>query len=283
MIKRSDIITTPRVKEMRREKKRTQIIRAVIISIIVVAVTAAVVLLFRLQSLLIDRVVVSGTRVIEPSLVESYVLSTMEGAYLFLIPKQNALVYPKRKILRGLTETFPRIAKIEIAKNGFKEINIMITEREGKYLWCGSVFPEPTDTPCYFMDTVGFIFTEAPYFSGTVYFKWYGGNAGENPIGMEAFSSGEISKLTAFIEGVRDLDMKPYAIVSLGGDTYELYIERGGDVGPKIILTTKDDLIKTFENLASAFTTDAFKELIQTKFAGISYIDLRYENKVYYK
>lgn len=283
MIKRRDIITTPRVEEMRREKRRARILRIVIIAILIIVVGAGLVLLSRIRPILIDTVVVTGARVIEPTAIEASVRSNITGAHLYLFPKRNALIYPKRKILRQLRETFPRIETVTITQNGFQELDVTISEREGKYLWCGNVFPEPVGAHCYFMDHTGFIFTEAPYFSGTVYFKWYGGGKGDQPIGMTAFSPEIVTPLVSFIESVEDLGAKPYALVAVDAHTYELYLERTGDVGPKIILSTKDDLVKIFDNLSSAFTTDSFREVIKNKFAGISYIDLRYENKVYYK
>jgi len=284
MIKHRDIITTPRVEELRRKRKNTQILYACIGVVVVIILCAGIVLLSRMSSLSITRVTIQGTRVLDQSIIEQYFWNEMGGSYIWLIPKNNSLVYPKRHILRTIQNEFPRIESIQISKNGLQELQITITERDGKYLWCGDVFPEPENTPCYFMDDTGYIFAEAPYFSGTVYFKWYGGDIDPvSPIGKNVFETEYISKLFAFANALHDVGVKPYAFVAKGDNVYELYLERVNDVGPKIILSTTDDLTVLLQNISSAFQAEPLKSLIEKGLPDISYFDLRYENKVYYK
>lgn len=284
MIKHRDIITTPRVQELRRQQKQTRVLYGSIVAIVVIIVIAAFVLLSRLSSLRITNIVVNGVRVLDPVAVEQYFWDEMSGSYMWLLPKQNTFIYPKKHILRTIQQTFPRIETIDIVKNGLNQLQVTITERDGKYLWCGDVFPEPDGSPCYFMDTTGYIFAEAPYFSGTIYFKWYGGkNENNSFIGTTVLEGEGISSLSQFASALKEFGVEPYAIVSKDDNVYELYLKRANDIGPKIILTTKNDLSKTFQNIASAFGSDQMKKIIENNLAGISYIDLRYENKVYYK
>src|SRR3989344_3974534 len=89
----------------------------------------------------------------------------------------KALFYPKSAIRRSLASTYPRLKDIELRVKSGGALLISVTEREPLYTWCGENIPE-TDTAenqiCYFLDKEGYVFDEAPYFSGDVYFKFYG-------------------------------------------------------------------------------------------------------------
>lgn len=284
-MKPRDIITTPRVQEMRREKKQARIVRLIIIGTITIVVLIGLILVSRLNSLRINSILVEGTQVLDATEIESLVHDELQSAFLWLIPKDNTFIYPRKKILFALQKKFPRIETISIVKDSATHLIVSITEREGIYLWCGGMFPEPENTQCYFMDKVGYVFAEAPYFSGTVYFKWYGGNrTDESPIGHEIISDDTTLRVGSFIRSIQGLGLKPYAIDIQNNESFgTIYISRVNDAALQILFSIHDDLFKIFDNLSSARYTDPLKTIATNGFKNISYIDLRYENKVYYK
>ena len=283
-MKRNDIITTPRTLEIRQQKKRAFIVRSAFVSGLALVAFTGLICLSRLRTIRIYNVMVDGTRVIDASLVREKVLSDLAGYYLWVIPKNNAFFYPKQKILADLQDDFPRIKDIGITRNGFKELAITVAERNSQSLWCGDTFPEPDGMPCYFMDDTGFIFTEAPYFSGNIYFKWYGGNTTpNNPVKTSILTQKQVESLSRFIASVENLGLKVYALVIKTDGNCELYMLQPNTVGTKILFRVSDDLEKISQNLFVAFTADTFKALKDKNFVGIGYVDLRYDNKIYYK
>ena len=61
---------------------------------------------------------------------------------------------------------------------GFRTIVIKISERDPFALWCDGEAPVDGDDAnvgsCFFLDSDGYIFANAPYFQDNVYFKLYG-------------------------------------------------------------------------------------------------------------
>jgi hypothetical protein len=130
----------------------------------------------------------------------------------------------------------------------------------------------PSEEKCYFMDESGFVFDEAPYFSGEVYFKFYGQ--------MEDFH-----KLVSFKEIVENMKLDPVAIsVEENGDVKVLLSSRNSsETGPEIILKIDSDFQKVAENLQTALGTEPLHTNFKNKYSSLEYIDLRFGNKVYYR
>ncbi len=80
---------------------------------------------------------------------------------------------PKNQILEVLQDNFKILKDINISIKNTNTLEVSLTERKALYTWCGASPTSPSDN-CYFVDENGYIFDQAPYFSGEVYFKFYG-------------------------------------------------------------------------------------------------------------
>ena len=135
------------------------------------------------------------------------------------------------------------------------------------------------------MDKEGYIFDEAPFFSGDVYLKFYGkvDLKDNSPLGSNV--SGEnFSKLASFIESLSNVGLKP-AILYMedSGDIKVLLTEENEGKEPYIALKANADLQKLTENLELALNTEPLLSDFKNKYSSLEYIDLRYGNKVYYR
>ena len=179
-------------------------------------------------------------------------------------------------------EKFDRISDIKIKIDNLKEITVTVMEREGKYLWCGSPEDEGGEK-CYFADKTGYIFDEAPNFSGNTYFKFYGVFLEpEEKIGEYILPPDEFVRLIKFYEHAGTV-LSPIKLTALeigdNGD-YKFSIE---GTGGNIIFKRDNDFEKILENLNSAADAEPLKTDLKLKLKALLYIDLRFDNKVYFK
>lgn len=243
----------------------------------------------RIKALNIDNVTVSGNKVIDSILIEKIVKNNLSGHYLGIFPKTNFIIYPKNKIKINLQNNFKRIKDITLNNKDIKNLEISINEYDGKYLYCGDIIPElnsKSTQKCYFMDNDGYIFDEAPYFSGEIYFKFYGliDSSTENPSG-NYYNNEIFAKLIEFKTLIEKMDLSPsYIWLNNQNEIYVFLSKKGNmDINPSIILKKDSDLGKMAENLKASVTTEPLKTKLENNYEDLRYIDLKFGNKVYYK
>ena len=243
----------------------------------------------RITLLNINKVIVNGNKIIEAKDIESIVNSEIGGYYLWIFPKTNFLIYPKTKILSELKTKYKRLNNISISVSNFQTININVTEYEGKYLYCGVLLPllqsSLSDNKCYFTDSDGYIFDEAPYFYGDVYFKFFGDVVSKNgnPSGSY-FLKDNFAKIIEFKNTLEKINFKPTAFwIDNSRNEGSFSLRSEPLTGPRIMFKMNDDYQKLAENLQAAISVDPLRTDIKTKLSSLLYLDLRFGNKVYYK
>jgi cell division septal protein FtsQ len=172
---------------------------------------------------------------------------------------------------------FRRIETLNFDVSNPETLKIEITERVPLYTWCGEVLD--LKNKCEFVDKDGYVFDEAPYFSGDIYFRFYG-KLSDYYINQEYFKN-----LVLFISNLDRTELLPVALIEKEDDELEIYLSSNNlnINSPKIILNYKGDLEKLFQNLKSAIETDPLKTKIKENYTKLKYLDLRFSNKVYYK
>lgn len=280
---------TSRIGEIRKQRARIVRFKVLFVLVGLLVLLTGVVLLMRLQSLRINTITVSGTNVIDPKDVQKIVEDELKQNYVYVFPKQNGLLFPRHTIRQKLFDAFPRFEQVAIGHPSLREITITVMERESVYLWCGMRVPgvDSPDTSCYYVDENGFIFSKAPYFSGTVYFRFFGSNKPileSDPIGESVLPQTLWNQIVLLKENLESLGFAPHSLAIYNGGEYAFLLS-GVPVDTKlrIVFGDKYDFKKIFSNLSSALEVEPLKTDITKKFTLLEYIDLRYDNKVYYK
>ena len=182
-----------------------------------------------------------------------------------------------------------------------KTLEVSVTERKALYTWCGATPPtvaNASNQKCYFVDENGYIFDVAPYFSGEIYFKFYGplaqtglpdtltqNEADMDPSGFY-FSKQYFKQLASFKDILVGLGLKPVSLYVTGNGDAQVFLSSGTSLadGPKIMLRLiADNFQSVAENLETALTTEPLQSEFANKYSSLQYIDLRFGNKVYYK
>ncbi len=296
------VLNSPRLLEFK--KKKHKILRRKIFFLIIFFVLILVGLCFlsRWEKLNINNIEVSGNKVIETKMIEDVVKENISGYYFWFLPKTNFLLYPGEEIKRELALKFKRIKDISIGINNLTTLDVSVTERTALYTYCGdtinlqsdlpsdilslsSVLPE--DNKCYFMDDSGYIFDEAPFFSGEVYLKFYGTTSTSNtndPFGSYFFQP-NFSKLISFEKTLEQIGIKPAIFYAEDNGDIEMFLSSSisAQMGPEIIFKSDADFNQIAENLETVLTTEPLQSEFKNKYSSLLYIDLRFGNKVYYK
>jgi hypothetical protein len=297
-MKKKSILNSPRLLQMKK-KRRTVVKRKIIVfSAIFVVVLVGLCFVSRIEKININTVEVSGNKVIDTEFIKEIAEKKIQGTYLFVIPKTNFLLFPKNKIIKELNDQYKRLTDIEITVSDMQVLEIDVKERIGLYTWCGESLPTEgvglEDVKCYFMDREGYIFDQAPYFSGDVYFKFFGpltlekekelSSISDSPAG-HYFIPDIFARVVLLEDTFRDMGLRPSALFVSNDTEMEFYLESSGTIAtaPKIIFNQNADFIKIAENLDAALSTPPFQTEFKEKYNSLSYIDLRFGNKVYYK
>jgi hypothetical protein len=274
------------IKMKRRRRKRF----FVIFSLIIITLGLLIYALGRISSnyqLVLSNTRITGLKIIDQNDIESVIKKNMQGKYFYMFDKSNFLIYPRQKIYNDLLVNFPRIESLAVYRNGLNTLSVDITERAGAYLYCGPKVPENKSEigeNCYFINNDGYIFDEAPYFSGDIYLKYFLdlNIQDENYLGKQMMEPERFQKIIRFVEDIKSLNFKP-AYVTFEENIVSIYLETNGTITPRIIFREEDDLNVIFENLKIAMEQKEFADEIKENYHKLLYVDLRFENKVLYK
>ncbi len=283
-MQKRNVIHSPRLLELKRERRQVVIRKFLIIFFGLVLGLGASAYVLRLNRLNIANINVVGNKIIDTELITATIKQETSGKYLWLIPKTNIFFYPENKIKSALSEKFKRLKNIDLSIGNDHNLAVSVLERKALYTWCGEVPSQ--DASCYFVDEFGYIFDEAPYFSGDVYFRFYGKpDGGETTPSGAYFYKETFKNLISFKEILESIKMKPVALYVTPDEDMNIYLsnQSGGASGPEVLLKKDADYQKLGENLQAALSTEPFQSDFKKNYSKLSYIDLRFGNKVYYK
>lgn len=280
------ILNSPKLDKLKK-KRRKEIRNMILLYLLgIIVLISGLSYLSRLPELNITNIKVIGSKVLDNEDINKVINKDLMGRYLLLFPKTNFLLYPKNKIENDLKNTFKRIDTVSANIVGTKNLQIDLKERTAAYIWCGDI-PSPDVGGCYLMDSTGYIFDNAPYFSGNVYFRFFGNTSGINKdvvIGSY-FNKNNFQKLLSFKDILKRMNLDITSLFVESDDYAEFYISSNiaPPEEPKIKIKVNDDLNKVAENLQAAIHTEPLSTNLKDEPSKLSYIDLRFGNKVYFK
>ena len=270
-------------------RRRVLIWRLVITLVILGGLLGGLVVFLRLPVLAIKNIEVQGASALDKAELAAVAESVLQNNFTGLFPRKNFLIYPRRQIKEILSERFQRIEQMSLKVEEDNILVVEIKERQGEYLWCGlePLEPDPSGE-CFFTDAQGYIFDQAPYFSGNVYFKIYGPPAQAGPlynslatshIGSQVFPPEDFIRLMEFKHRMETLRLAPvYFWIKQEGEC----VARGS-AGFEIFFLCTGNLEETAENLSAALQAEPFAPDYEKRLPDLLYLDLRHDNKVFFK
>ncbi len=182
----------------------------------------------------------------------------------FLGP-ENILIWKPEKISEFI-KNYPQIAELKIEKNYFRrEVKINVLERERFGIWCAT-------TSCYWFDKKGVIFSEALKAEGQLINKVDDFSGRFLNLGEPALEEKFLSNLIKIFEILEKSGLK---IKSLKLENLEFQeVVTDSPLMPKIHFSLR---------INPEFALAVLESLKKIGFEKIEYIDLRVENRAYYK
>lgn len=244
------------------------------------------------KGLSVIDVVVDGTIYADADKIKSSVEKYLEKPVLGIFSRKNIFLISRYRLEEYVKEEHKGLkgAFVDIKD---KVINIEITEYKPDYLWCGDTPPLVWDEilSCFYVSEDGFVFSKAPFFSGNVFFKFYG-PLGEGfsiiPIGSRISSLTQFLGLIEFKNEMNNMGLQPESIALSGIDAITIQLWRGeiksdDQISPKVIFNRDQNFKTLARHLRAALGQEELKNLLDTKYDKLIHIDLRTDSKVFYK
>lgn len=249
--------------------------RIVFFTLLVCFVGVSVHVLFFSQYLQVANITVTGNLELSNQEIHQSVEDSLQGKYLGVIPKNNFLFISQKRIESLLSGNFKKIRSVVMVKKFPDTVDITIDERKALLVWCSA-------EKCYLLDEKGVAYNEADFASAELV---------QNHLLQISDTSGRAVKIgEKIIEPAYEqyvLNIKD-ALAAVGFNTTEQYstpsrmaeeINVKTDQESEFYFSTQFDLQSALRTL----TVILKKEIPQEKRSDIAYIDLRNENKVFYK
>ncbi len=266
----------------RREHQKRIVARVILWVVLALSIFFLIIELADIKQLRIERVRFEGNHALTDAELWRVTESFVTGSYAGLFPKKNILLVNDAAIEQTLLTEFVRLENVRVEREGFHTLLVTSTERAPRAIWCGD--EEAIVRNCYYVDENALAFAIAPKLSGGSFITF-----------TRAFPERVLGKNLAPLEEFRAVRNFIESLVALGfhtervawrDDAIELFVrveledEQMGALVLKIPLTPPYDI--AFSNLVSVTKTkDAESEPLSV--SDIDYIDLRFENKVFYK
>lgn len=232
----------------------------------------------------ISHVDVRGAALVPRSALEDMFSREAASAYLGLFSKNNAVLLPRKKIEENIAREYKTIEKVDVSFDSFHRAVLSVTERKPAFLVCDP----PNTSTCLYADKTGYIFSEAPAFSGQVFLTWSGfagsGRVGQpntaSTIGSYIMPEADFVALNIFIEHISKIGLKVVSITRISEHEFELHLAGGGVV----IVDRRLGYDQTLKNLESVVTAEQTKtrgtflnnvERIDVRFAGKAFVKMR--------
>jgi cell division septal protein FtsQ len=257
---------------VRARKRRLFWIRFYIVSFFVFVIIFGLAIFSGNERVKIQTIIVSGNAAVSSDAVLAIANRNMAGRYWYLFSRANSLIFPRFQIKKDLLKEIKTISGLDISWENWQQISIVITERRPHSVWCGHDIRVEED--CFLVDKNGYIYSEAPSFSGSIFIKDYGNvSTSTGAVGQYFLSRQTYSQIFNLVDSLDKNNIK-VVVISFDGADFRFVLESG----PTIVFAKKTSFDSTFQNLFTAIETKNLD--LDTNADSISYIDLRFDNKI---
>ena len=299
-------------------EERRKLHSALFVLLVIVAVGSsafAIVRFINLDWFTIDSVKVVGADSEIAPAIEAAALNAMQGTYLGIVPRSSALVYPRGSVISAVKAASARLSSVAAARDGMHGLKVTVEEKKPAAVVCASL-PDFNGTTltfsdsdtCYFADDSGYVFEEAPLFSGSAYKRIYAPDAGTattsgSIVGLYATSTDKFTQLITLYDAVNAVGIHVEAILIKEKGEYELYARnpsgqnasgsaaassttsRSESNSDTVVIYFNDarPFSEQLINLASFWKDMVAKARSKHQSLSFDYIDARYGSNVFYR
>lgn len=273
-------------KKLAKKRKKIFIKRSVILAVSILCIVGSIIFAFHVENFRISNVSITGITSIPESDIKDLVKKVLADSYGYVIPRDNTIFYPKEEILSTLQNAFLKILLVGVRRDGLQGITISIEERSPYVLWCGNTvaLSLADNTKCYFVDSSGLVYSEAPVFSNDVYMYYYGGTIGDgNILGAHYLPGVDFRNLDQFVRMLISAGVETKHIRVYDGDVDIYILGKAGSVPTILRFSTTQPYVKSLSAFNTFISDQTTTTTIQKYLASVEYLDFRFGNKIYSK
>jgi len=220
----------------------------------------------RISEFRIGKILIEGNVTLGKEELSASIANYLDGKYLDIFVRDNIFVIPKKDIKKRLLTDYPRLKEVTLFRDFPNSLLVELKERTPTALLC-------VGKQCSFLDEEGFIFEQAPFFSGDTYVKFY--DEGEiQGVKNRLLTDTQFKGIIEFIKQLKLEDVNTSKITLNKEGLYDISVLEGW----KLKLNNNIDLDIALENLKLVLDRQ-----IKDNRENLNYIDLRIDNKVFYK
>lgn len=231
----------------------------------------------------VENCVLSGTNELPHGDVLKKAKGSLEGNFFGFIPRDNFFMVSGKKISRELTAEFKKIKNVEVKKIFPQSVIINITERKSLIVWCSGPPDGEAGGPCYILDEQGYAYTgtdlDSPEVVQNNLIKIIDTSARPVILGEKILSEEYMRCLINLREEIEKASIvgitSEWTTPSIVAEELEISTQEGW----KIFFSAKITPGKAIRTLKTFLE----EEMDSEKRGKLEYVDLRVENKVYYK
>lgn len=221
----------------------------------------------------VKNVSVSGTEAIPSESVRKTVTDMLDEPALLILARRSIFLFSTREAEQRLEKEFSRIETVSVSKRPFsREIAVAIVERQSAGIACG----KNAGDACFYFDKNGALFAEAPFTVGASLLLVKEDALRPSELPHAQYTKEAVAFMFRIKEYARDfggVTVESFSFLNHYGDVEALCVE-----GFKILFSMEQDGTKQAQVLKHLLA-----EEIKDNIAKLDYIDLRVENRAYYK
>ncbi len=286
---------------LRVRRRKARAVAAFVVLLIIASVLWGMSWVSYLPRFSIGSISVTGTQQVPERLIQNYVETIINDGSYHVFSRSNMFLYPRSGIEKAVEIFFPRIKSAKISRESLlaTAMTVAVEERRPFARWClPAQAGADSLTRCYVMDEGGFIFAEEPNSSSVLSPKTQyvfrgslpaqAGSPQANPIGQR-FAPAHLPGLLALLEFLGQAGFDPQG-GTIDNDRdflipliMDLPLPTGRQVPGRQEFILKvsfgQDVNALIKNLQLVLSSDPLKG----KESQLEYVDLRFDNRVYYK
>lgn len=228
-----------------------------------------------LPALRLERLEIKGAALASPSAIEAKIREVISGEAWGFIPRDNLFFVSKEEVEYELRRDFPQLKKVNAAKRFPNRLVIRIEERQLWGIYCErqGAWTEPPSS-CFYLDTNGTAYEALAAFEGWLLPVIY--SPAPPTLGQEATVPGMLEFY----------GQAQKAVASINGQILAMTMSTTTPADVRLRLAEGWELWVTAER-PTAEWLGVIKAVLTKEIGGrrseLDYVDLRFNNKVFYK
>ncbi|PIR69485.1 MAG: hypothetical protein COU47_02830 [Candidatus Niyogibacteria bacterium CG10_big_fil_rev_8_21_14_0_10_46_36] len=262
------------LRRSRRLKRNRFFGRLVFVSGGIFVFGALIVGFFHIPYFSIADISTEGVRTLPEENIQHAIRAHLQEKTWGILPHKNFFVFllTVPRLEQTLMQEFPKIESLTIKKRPPHAVAISFAERSIWATLCKA-------SSCFYLDKGGFVFGKSSRISGSLFFAIEDMRDTNYDVGAYIIAPEKLQSIQTLLERIETVSGASFETLTLSGsDDLIAKYEAVTKDGWSIIFDSKTDTGIAIQNFISAYDG-----LLKQDLAGLEYIDLRLENKIFYK